>query len=62
MDAIAGARLKAPVKGNQGLPLPTEVDRNVRYWHKADMLNALTNVAFGGKADIDQPLLTNLDL
>jgi hypothetical protein len=30
-----------------------------RYWHKADMLNALTNV--WGKADIDQPLLTNLD-
>jgi hypothetical protein len=35
---------------------------NVRYWHKADMLNSLTNVRFGGKADIDQPLLTNLDL
>jgi hypothetical protein len=35
---------------------------DVRYWHKADMLNALTNVRFGGKADSDQPLLTNLDL
>ena len=33
-----------------------------RYWHKADVLNALTNVHFGGKADSDQPLLTNLDL
>ena len=62
MDAIVRARLEAPVKRNQGLALPTEVDRNVRYWHKADMLNALTNVASGDKADIDQPLLTNLDL
>jgi len=37
---------------------------NVRYWHKADMLNALTNVRFWGqsKVDSDQPLLTNLDL
>ena len=26
------------------------------------MLNALTNVCFWGKEDIDQPLLTNLDL
>ncbi|MGB6196810.1 MAG: hypothetical protein WBF49_10775 [Methyloceanibacter sp.] len=25
----------------------------VRLWHKADMLNALTNVCLGGKADID---------
>ena len=37
-------------------------DNNVRQWHKADMLNALTNVCFRGKADSDQPLLTNLDL
>jgi hypothetical protein len=29
--------------------------------HKADMLNALTNVRFWGKANVDQPLLTNLD-
>jgi hypothetical protein len=36
--------------------------RYVRFWHKADMLNALTNVRFGGKPDIDQLLLTNLDL
>ena len=36
--------------------------RNVRFWHKADMLNALTNDRFWGKADSDQPLLTNLDL
>ena len=34
---------------------------DVRYWHKADMLNALTNVCFGGKEDIDQPPLTSLD-
>jgi hypothetical protein len=39
-----------------------ELRHHVRFWHKADMLNALTNVAFGGKADSDQPLLTNLDL
>jgi hypothetical protein len=31
-------------------------------WHKADMLNALMNVRFWGKADIHQPLLANLDL
>jgi hypothetical protein len=35
---------------------------HVRFWHKADMLNALTNFRFWGKADSDQPLLTNLDL
>ena len=35
---------------------------DVCYWHKADILNALTNVGFGGKADVDQPLLTKLDL
>ena len=28
--------------------------RPVRCWHKADMLNALTNVSFWGKTDIDQ--------
>ena len=33
-----------------------------RYWHKADMLNALTNVRYRGKADIDQRLLLNVDL
>jgi hypothetical protein len=37
-------------------------DWDVCYWHIADMLNALTNVRFWGKADSDQPLLTNLDL
>jgi hypothetical protein len=26
------------------------------FWHKADILNALTNVRFRGKADIDQAL------
>jgi hypothetical protein len=35
---------------------------NVCYWHKADILNALTNVRFGSKVAIDQALLTNLDL
>ena len=35
---------------------------NVRFWHKADILNALTMSAFAGKADIDKPLPTNLDL
>ena len=39
-----------------------ELKRHVRFWHKADILNALTNVRFGSKVDIDQPLLTNLDL
>ena len=34
----------------------------VRLWHKADMLNALTNVRFWGLSGLDQPLLTNLDL
>jgi hypothetical protein len=33
-----------------------------RFRHKADILNVLTNVRFWGKADIDQPLFTNLDL
>jgi hypothetical protein len=37
-------------------------DREVCLWHKADMLNALTNVRLWGKADMDQPSLTNLDL
>jgi hypothetical protein len=35
---------------------------DVRLWHKADTLNALANVRFGRKADMDQPLLTKLDL
>ena len=39
-----------------------QTNRHVCFWHKAHMLNALTNVACGGKADIDQPLLTKLDL
>ena len=29
----------------------------VRFWHKADMLNALTNVHFWGQSGSDQPLL-----
>jgi hypothetical protein len=35
---------------------------HVRFRHKADILNALTNVRIWGRADIDQPLLNNLDL
>ena len=35
---------------------------HVRYWHKADMLNALTNVCFWEQSGHGQPLLTNLDL
>ena len=35
---------------------------NVRFWHKADMPLALTNVRFWGLSGLDQPLLTNLDL
>jgi hypothetical protein len=31
----------------------------VRCWHQADMLNALANVDFWGKADRDYPLLTS---
>jgi hypothetical protein len=27
-----------------------EQGTNVRYWHKADMLNALTNVRFWGQS------------
>jgi hypothetical protein len=34
----------------------------VRYWHKADVPLALTNVRFWGLSGLDQPLLTNLDL
>jgi hypothetical protein len=30
--------------------------------HKADMLSAPPNVRFWGKTDVDQPLVTNLDL
>ena len=33
---------------------------DVGLWHKADMLNALTNVRFWGKADSDQPLFHHL--
>jgi hypothetical protein len=36
-------------------------DMDVCFWHKADMLNALTNVRFWGLSGLDQPLLTNLD-
>ena len=41
--------------------MPTEVDRNVRYWHKADMLNALTNVASGDKADSKEVANKSID-
>ena len=36
--------------------------RDARFWHKADMPLALTNVRFWGLSGLDQPLLTNLDL
>ena len=36
-------------------------ESDVRFWDKADMLNALTNVRFWG-LDIDKPLPTSLDL
>ena len=39
-----------------------ELHAAAKGWHKADMLNALTNVRFSGQAVIDQPPLTNLDL
>src|SRR5262245_60705476 len=42
--------------------LTTPLPQYVSLWHQADMLNALTNVRFWGKADSNQPLLTNLDL
>jgi hypothetical protein len=29
---------------------PAQFNANVRYWHKADMLNALTNVRFWGQS------------
>jgi len=48
---------KATTGGQAGL-----APANVRFWHKADLLNALMNVGFWGQADIDQPLLTNRDL
>ena len=48
--------------GERGVRCLCVPDRKVCFWHKADMLNALSMSAFGGKADIDQPLLTNLDL
>ena len=56
----SGARLEAPVK-KIGPPLPTEVYRNVRYWHLADVQTALMNVRFGGNnghdADVTRCLL-----
>jgi hypothetical protein len=39
-----------------------QVTVDVRSWHKADMLNALTNVRFWGQSGHRQPLLYNLDL
>ena len=52
MDAHRpGARLEAPVKGNQGRRRPPG---NVRYWHKADIDADAEHVRFGGKADIPE--------
>jgi len=43
---------------------PPRMRANVRFWHKADMLNALTNVRFWGQTGhlTNRWLLTNLDL
>jgi len=35
----------------------SDVTRNVRFWHKADMGITAANACYRGKADIDQPLL-----
>jgi hypothetical protein len=47
-----------------GHPVHASCETNVCFWHKADMLNALANGGFWGakRTNIDQPLLTNLDL
>jgi hypothetical protein len=39
---VAGATKKEP---SEGAPEPY-AETDVRFWHKADMLNALTNVRF----------------
>ena len=43
--------------GERGVRCLCVPDRKVCFWHKSDMLNAPTNVRFGGKAE-----LTNLCL
>jgi len=40
-----GARIEAPSKEIRA----AVADRDVRYWHLADMLNAPTNVRFWGQ-------------
>jgi hypothetical protein len=40
----------------------SDAAHDVRPWQKADMPAARANVRFRGKAAIDQPLLTTLDL
>jgi hypothetical protein len=35
------------------------VETNVRYWHKADMLNAMTNVRFEGNNIHDADVMTH---
>jgi hypothetical protein len=60
MEALAFAGTEIPQARER---LTIDVCRcYVRFWHKADMLYALTNIRFWGKADSDQPLLGNLDL
>ena len=60
MDAHRpGARLEAPVKGNQGRRRPPRMSVIGTF---SDIQPAPTNVRFWGKADIDQPPLTKLDL
>ena len=41
---------RAPVVSTRPLEALHLLFRNVRYWHKADMLNALTNVRFWGQS------------
>ena len=48
-DAIVRNAARSTGQKKSGPALPTKVSRNVRYWHKADMLNALANVRFWGQ-------------
>ena len=46
---VAGATKKEP---SEGAPEP-HAETDVRFWHKADTLNALTNVRFWGQSGHD---------
>jgi hypothetical protein len=41
---------RTPSLAPDGLPHSPRLNCNVRFWHKADMLNALTNVRFWGQS------------